>query len=233
MTLQPHNDGQQTSSTESSETIANSGSSTDSEITPKPTYKSEFDEEVHSRTHVSPQNPLGELYSGDVGSVWRATHLAYGDCHGDVTTNVSYELHTTDPTTNAKTTETRTEEVTARSLYYHSELVEQERINSVLEEMPTDYNAFNREAITELINDLKPGTKIAVARVCSPAIYLWHNDLPTLAGKINKYLSEEVYPDELYVVDTGDEHTYPNKIADKNIEEYQPGSWQLIRMWWD
>jgi len=205
---------------------------TDPDDTPVPTYENPYKDTTNHLNTVSPDNPLGLLYSGDVGDIVQATHLAYGRDHGDVTTEITYTQTTTD-TTNTETTEVVTKEFPARSLYYHSELVTPDRANDALEEMPPGYNDFRREVVIELVNNLAANTKIGVARESSPAVYIWHNDLPTLADQISEHLTGDKYPDELNVVDTGDTHTYPGKPNGDNLEDQQPNSCELVRMWWD
>lgn len=199
--------------------------------TPAPTYEDPYKNLTNPPNASSPRNPLGQLYSGDLEGIVRATHLAYGRDHGDVTTEVTYTQTTTD-TTNTETTDDVTEEVTARSLYYHSELVKPDRAIDAIEEMPPTYNRFNREAVIDLVSDLPENTNIGVAREYSPTIYIWHNDVPTLADQISEHLAGQKHPDELDVVDTGDTHTYPGLTGD-NPRDQQPGSFELIRMWWD
>jgi hypothetical protein len=205
----------------------------DPDDTPVPTYENPYKNTSNPPNAVSPENLLGQLYSGDIGDIVRATHLAYGRYHGDITTNVTCTLTTTEPTTNTKITDTLSKEFPTRSLYYHSELVTPDRAIDALKEMPPAYNDFNREAVIELVNNLAANTKIGVARESSPAIYIWHNDLPALADQLNEYLTESKHPDELDVVDTSDTHTYPGRPTGDNLEGQQSNSWELVRMWWD
>ena len=205
----------------------------DPDETPAPSYENPYKDTTNHLNTVSPNNPLGQLYSGDLEDIVRATHLAFGRDHGDVTTEVTYTQTTSDPTTHTETTEIVTEEYPARSLHYHSKLVTPDNAIKALKKMPAGYNDFRREAVIELVNNLAANTQIGVARESSPAVYIWHNDLPTLADQIGDHLSGDKYPDELDVVDTGDTHTYPGRPTGDNLEGQQPNSWELVRMWWD
>ena len=205
----------------------------DPDETPAPSYENPYKDTTNHLNTVSPNNPLGQLYSGDLEDIVRATHLAFGRDHGDVTTEVTYTQTTSDPTTDTETNELVTEEYPARSLHYHSKLVTPDNAIKPLKEMPPGYNDFRREAVIELVNNLAANTKIGIAREYSPAVYIWHNDLPTLADQISEHLTGDKYPDELDVVDTGDTHTYPGRTNGDNLQDQQPNSWELVRMWWD
>lgn len=207
------------------------GTGTTADYEPAPTY-----EDPHTTTNihnVSLNNPLGRMHSSDVGDLERATHLAYGKYHDDVTTDVTHEHTVYDPDTAQITTEIVTEEVAARSLYYHSELVTPDRAIDALEEMPPTYNSFTRNSIIELINALPADAKIGVARESSPALYIWHNDTATLADTIDEHLTTSEHPDEIGIVDTGDTHTFPNANVGSDLRQERTGTWNLVRMWWD
>ncbi|AEN07278.1 hypothetical protein Halar_3706 [halophilic archaeon DL31] len=231
--MSTHNTPDDSTSTEPTENLADWDTNIDPDYTPAPIHEDPHKNTTNPPNAASPQNPLGQLYSGDFGDLIRATHIAYGRYHGDITTEVTYTQTTTDPTTNTETTDVTTEEFLARSLHYHSALVTPDRAIDALKEMPPTYNHFNREAVIDLVSDLAPNTKIGVARENSPALYIWHNDLPALADQINEHLTGHKYPDELGVVDTGGTHTYPAGLTSDDLRDQQPSSWELVRMWWD
>ncbi|EMA58941.1 hypothetical protein [Halorubrum lipolyticum] len=227
--MSTHNTPDDSTSTEPIKDLDDTNS--DSDETPAPTYENPYKDTTNHLNAVSPDNPIGQLYSGDFEDVVRATHVAYGRYHGDVTEG-TYTQTTTD-TTNTETTDVVTEEFPTRSLHYHSELVTPDHAIDALKEMPPGYNDFRREAVVELVNNLAANTKIGVAREYSPAVYIWHNDLPKLADQISEHLTGNKYPDEIGVVDTGDTHTYPGRPSSDNLEDQQPNSPELVRMWWD
>lgn len=209
------------------------GTGTNPDYEPAPTYEDPYKNTANPIHEVSVNNPLGRMYSGNIGDLVRATHLAFGKYHGDVTTDVTHEQTVYDPDTACETTEAVTEEFPARSLHYHSELVTPNRAIDAIEEMPETYNDFNRTRAIEFVNSLPPNAKIAVAREGSPALYVWHNDIPQLTDNISEHFTGKAYPNELGVVDTGENHTFPNANVGTALRDQCSGKWNLVRMWWD